>query len=129
MNDQVARMLADAQARLNDAGVLASSLRATSDSVSLLRILALEVLLKAAQLATLGKYHPTHNYTALWAALPETVRASILTTAEHRFPGHADLSDLEVLFGDWKFAFTKGRYYFELYENSTLKEQEEVGER
>ncbi len=128
MNDHVARMLRDAQDRLNDADILAQSLCAASDSASLLRILALEVLLKAAQLAALGRYKRSHNYSALWTALPATAKASVLDVANQRYPGYADLSDLDALLEDWEYAFTKGRYYFELYENYTQEQQCELGE-
>lgn len=128
MNDHVARMLRDAQDRLNDADILAQSLRASSGSAPLLRILALEVLLKAAQVAALGQYKRSHNYSALWAALPPAAQASVLVMANQRFPGHADLSDPNALLKDWEFAFTKGRYYFELYETYTLEEQRALGE-
>ena len=128
MNEHVARMLSDAQDRLNDADVLAESGRAASNSASLLRILALEVLLKAAQWASLGRYKRSHAYSALWDALPATARAAVLSVAKQRFPGHADFSSLGALFKDWEYAFTKGRYYFELYENYTLQEQRELGE-
>ncbi|MGH8501761.1 MAG: hypothetical protein ACREVE_04690 [Gammaproteobacteria bacterium] len=130
MNDHVARMLRDAQDRLNDADILSQSGRAASDSASLLRIHALEVLLKAAQVAVLGKckYKRSHNYSVLWEALPPATRAAVLSVATQRFPGHTDLSDLNALLKDWEFAFTKGRYYFELYETYTLEQQRELGE-
>jgi hypothetical protein len=50
MDDHVARMVEEAKDRLHDAEVLAQTLRTPSDSAYLLRILAVEVLLKAAQL-------------------------------------------------------------------------------
>jgi hypothetical protein len=128
MKDHVTRMLSDAQDRLHDAELLAKSGRAASDSVPLLRILALEVLLKAAQLSSLGKYKRTHNYVALWSDLPAEAKAGVLAVAEQRYPGHADLSNLESLFKDWEFAFTKGRYYFELYESYSLAQQKELGD-
>ncbi len=128
MNDHVARMLRDAKDRLNDASILAQSNGASSGSASLLNILALEVLLKAAQLAALGQYQRSHRYSALWEALPPTAQASILAVAGQRFPGYADLSDPCSLLKDWEFAFTKGRYYFEFYEKYTQEEQRELGE-
>lgn len=121
-------MLRDAQDRLDDADILAQSLGASSGSAPLLRILALEVLLKAAQVVALGKYRRSHNYSALWAALPPTAQTSVLAVANQRFPGHTGLSDPNALFKDWEFAFTKGRYYFEFYETYTLEEQRELGE-
>jgi hypothetical protein len=52
----------------------------------------------------------------------------VLAVASQRFPGHADLSDVESLLDDWEFAFTKGRYYFERYEDYTRAEQRELGD-
>jgi HEPN domain-containing protein len=128
MNDHVARMLSDAQDRLNDADILAESGRAALDSAALLRILALEVLLKAAQLAALGKYKRSHEYSVLWDALPPATKAIVLSVAKQRFPGYADFSNLDALLKDWEYVFTKGRYYFELYEGYTLQQQRELGE-
>jgi hypothetical protein len=128
MNDHVARMLSDARDRIHDADILSESGRAKSASASLLRILALEVLLKTAGLVALQKYKRSHRYATLWADLPPESKASILSVATQRFPGHADLSDMEVLLKDWEYAFTKGRYYFELYETYTQEEQRALGD-
>lgn len=128
MNDHVARMLADARRRLHDADLLSQTFRSASDSPALLQVLALEILLKTAQLVALGKYKRSHGYWALWTSLPPSVQSSVLAVAGQRYPGHADLSRLQALLEDWEFAFTRGRYYFERYEGYTLSEQREVGE-
>lgn len=93
-----------------------------------MRILALEVLLKAAQYAEFGSYQPTHRYLDLWKALPEDMRRKVLAIAAERFAGHVDLTDVEALMNDWHHAFTKGRYYYEIYEHCSYAEQRDLGE-
>lgn len=127
MHDHVARMLRDAKERLHDADILSTSLSGGT-SASLLRILALEVLLKAAQYVTLGRYRANHDYAAAWQALPFDASARILAVARERYVGHACLADPEALLSDWQFAFTRGRYFFELNQYLTLGEQQENGE-
>lgn len=127
MNDHIARMLNDAEERLHDAEILATSLTGGSSS-SLLRILALEVLLKAAQYAEFGRYQPTHKYFDLWKSLPENMRTNVLAIAAERFADHVDLADVEALMNDWHHAFTKGRYYYEIYEGCSYAEQRALGE-
>jgi hypothetical protein len=126
--DHIQRMLADAKARLNDADILAQSLNHASDSQALLRILALEVLLKTAQFICNGKYKYNHKYVDFWLELPEYARTQIIEVAELVYPGHTDLSDIEKLLRAYEFVFMKARYYFELYKDYTLAEQQELGE-
>lgn len=121
-------MLNEAQDRLHDAEVLAKSGESLSDAIPLLRILALEVLLKAAQVACFDKCQWGHDYLKLWSSLPQAVRTAVLDVAHQQYPGRADLSGLDGLFKDWEFAFKKGRYYFELYEGYSLDEQRAFGE-
>lgn len=127
MDDHVARMLLDAKERLYDADILANAVSGGSSS-SLLRILALEVLLKAVHYATLGRYQAHHRYVELWRTLPPEVRSQILAVAGDRFAGHACLDDLDALLHDWHSAFMKGRYYYELYEHRSAAEQRKEGE-
>jgi hypothetical protein len=126
--DHIQRMLADAKARLNDADILAQSLNRASDSQALLRILALEVLLKTTQFICNGKYKYNHKYVDFWLELPEYARTQIIEAAQLVFPGHSNLSDIEKLLRAYEFVFTKARYYFEFYKNYTLAEQQELGE-
>ena len=128
MNDHVARMLSNARGRLSDADVLAQSLAATSDSVSILRLLGFEVLPKAAQLKATGRYGRSHCYSRLWAELPSTVQTAVLDSARQRFQSHVDLTRMDRLLRDWEFAFTRGRYFFEIYEDYNLAQQRELGE-
>jgi hypothetical protein len=126
--DHIQRMLVDAKARLNDADILAKSQNCTSDSQALLRILALEVLLKTAQFICNGNYKYNHKYVDFWLELPEYARTQIVEIAELEYPERTDFSDIEKLLRAYEFVFTKARYYFELYKNYTLAEQQELGE-
>ena len=78
MDDHTARMLSEAQDRLHDADILSHSLAAVSDSASLLRILALEVLLKAWLYSQRISFKRNHNYKALWGAFSQTSQAAII---------------------------------------------------
>ena len=128
MDPTISRMFEEARARIHDASILEQSLHAASDSASLLKILGFEILLKCAVRAS-GRTPPaTHNYEAIWANLPRTVKRAILETAKERMPGHADFSDLSALFQAWRFVFEKARYYYELLEGYTPDESRELGE-
>lgn len=126
--DHVIRMAREAENRLHDADVLATTLDVRSDSQMLIRVLAFEVLLKAALLTATGRVRRVHDYRRLWAMLPAGVRTVVLATAQRRMPGHADLSDLDKLLLGFQFIFEKARYHYELYEGYSLIEQRELGE-
>ncbi|MFN9091471.1 MAG: hypothetical protein ACK5V0_08260 [Alphaproteobacteria bacterium] len=127
MKDQITRMLADAEARLHDASLLDGCASRASDAPALLRVLALEVLLKAAQALESGRYTRTHDYACLWRSIGSNGQASVLQHAEQSIPGCLLGKDIDLLLRDWAFVFTRSRYYFELYEKYTLEEQEELG--
>jgi len=129
MSDYARRMYAEALTRLNDADVLAESMRTQSDSQQLLRILAFEVLLKCAVRLCDQTAKASHNYNNLWLALPGHARKQILLTAQERMPGHANFSDLERLLKAYQFVFEKARYYYELNEGNTLRQQRARGLR
>jgi hypothetical protein len=120
-------MRAEAKDRLHDADILGSSLDTRSDSQSFLRVLAFEVLLKAAVLVSGQARAGGHKYKQLWAELPEPARAEILATARARSPGHANLSNVEGLLVWYQFIFEKARYHYEIYDGYTLDEQRELG--
>jgi hypothetical protein len=128
MSDQVRRMYNEAHARLHDAEILSRSLRARSDSSAIIRILAFEILLKAALVVARQKPKAHHNYRKLWLGLPGKARKGILAVAKARMPGHADLSNVEDLLRWYQFIFEKARYHYELYEGYSLKEQAELGD-
>jgi hypothetical protein len=121
-------MLAEAESRIHDAELLGTSLRSESNSQALLKVLALEVLLKAAQLQSSGKITRSHRYIELWSAIPQSVRTAVLLIAQDRYPGHADLSNIEKLLCNFEYLFTSARYEYELYEEYTLAEQAALGE-
>jgi hypothetical protein len=129
MKDRLIRMCLEAKGRLHDADILATSLDVRSDSGAILRVLAFEVLLKAALLAASGKRpRNVHKYVDLWDQLPTTVREEVLDFAQARMAGHTDFSDVANLLKWLQFVFVKARYHYELYDGYTLTEQRELGE-
>ena len=90
MRDRLARMYSEALCRLNDADILASSLAAQSDSQAINKILAFEVLLKAACLAAGVVPLRTHNDSNIWSSLPKSVQDKVLAFARDRMSGHTD---------------------------------------
>ena len=107
MHDHVQRMVREAEDYLHDASILEKSFAAHSSAASMLKVLALEILLKAAGLAYIGKYSRTHKYVALWEDLPEQVQDDALEIGAMRFAGHTDLSDVRALLQNYEFVFTK----------------------
>ena len=121
-------MLQEAQDRRHDADILGSSLNTRSDSQAFLRVLAFEVLLKAAVLASGAPRAGGHKYTELWGKLPPTAQAEIMAVARERMPGHSDLSNLDKLLGWYQFIFERARYGYELYDGYTPEEVRQLGE-
>jgi hypothetical protein len=121
-------MLNEAQARRHDADILARSINTRSDSQAFLRVLAFEVLLKAAVLASGMPRAGGHEYSELWKKLPARVQIAIMAVAEACMPGHADLSDLGKLFFWYQFVFERARYGYELYDGYTADEVRQLGE-
>jgi len=121
-------MLQEAQDRRHDADILGSSLSARSDSQAFLRVLAFEVLLKAAVLASGTSRAGGHKYAELWGKLPLSAQAEIMDVARDRMPGHSDLSDLGKLLFWYQFIFERARYGYELYDGYTPEEVRQLGE-
>ena len=128
MKDRLARMHQAAKDRLHDADILGASLDTRSDSQSFLRVLAFEVLLKAALLSSCGTIARSHRYRDLWAQLPTEARDKIMVIAAERSPGHADLSNVENLLGWYEYVFERARYPYEIYEGYTPQEVRALGE-
>lgn len=121
-------MLKEADARRHDADILTRSVSRQSDSHAFLRVLAFEVLLKAALLASGARSASGHKYQELWSKLPADAQRKIMAVALDRMPGHADLSDLTKLLVWYQFIFEKARYSYELYDGYTDEEVKELGE-
>jgi len=102
MNDRIRRMYSEAQDRLHDADLLASSLDTHSDSQTMIRILALEVLLKGALLVTNQEPKQTHNYKNLWLGLPGCARKEILAVASARMTSGCQWRMLPSEFPKWR---------------------------
>ncbi|WP_367848594.1 hypothetical protein [Rhodoferax sp. WC2427] len=121
-------MYSEAQDRLHDADLLAASLNRMSNSESIIRILAFEVLLKAALLVSRQEPKQSHNYRTLWLGMPGYARKEILAFASERMPGLANLSQIEKFLFWYQYIFEKSRYHYELYDGYTLAEQNELGQ-
>ena len=121
-------MLAEAEGRLCDAEILSRSLAATSDSAELLRILALEVLLKTWLCAKSVKLRRNHNYRGLWDAFEQDAQDSVLLGAAVVDPGRLSAATVPILLSNWETVFKKARYYYEFYEDYSLHEQHELGQ-
>lgn len=127
MNHDAKRMFEEAIARINDANILAGSMKTASDSSALLQILGFEILLKCAIRLSGQSAKQHHFYSKLWLALPGYAQKEILKTAKERSPGHTDFSDINKLLLCYQFVFEKARYHYELYEGWTPQEVEEFG--
>lgn len=127
MKDRLARMLNEAQARRHDADILGASLDTQSDSQVFLRVLAFEVLLKAAVLASGQTRASGHDYKQLWGVLPSMARDQIIEVAQARMPGYADLSNIDALLEWFRFVFERARYGYELQDGLTSAEVYEKG--
>ena len=121
-------MLQEANDRRHDANILGGSLNTRSDSQAFLRVLAFEILLKAAVLVSGAPRARGHNYDELWGKLPATVQAEIMNVARTRMPGHADFSDLGKLLFWFQFIFERARYGYELYDGYTPEQVRQLGE-
>jgi hypothetical protein len=118
-------MYESAMSRIGDADTLSSSLR-LSDSASILRILGMEILLKAAIALAGLEPKKSHNYLSLWNQLPVHVRDRVVEVANRRMPTHADLSNIPKLLTWYQYIFEKIRYPYEQFENYTDEEIREL---
>lgn len=139
----VGRMYREACSRIDDGQFLEQHLPSSkSNSGYFLRVLGLEVLLKAA-LKLAGVDYPArgaggHDYEALFHRLPSDARREILTVAIDRMRGlpedypKVDISNgrglNKVLRQSTEF-FTRARYQYEFLEDHTVEEQRAIEER
>lgn len=124
----ISMMSHEAELRSHDASLLSSSPAARSDSASLLRLLALEILLKATVQIHCGEPSRTHSYRELFGSLPQEVRHRVLQAAGAAAPGVADFSNLDALLETFSANFVQLRYPYEKYEGLTEAEYVELGE-
>jgi hypothetical protein len=122
-------MLHEAQGRRHDADILGASLDTRSDSQAFLRVLAFEVLLKAAVLASGQPRAGGHDYRQLWKMLSAASQDEIMGVARARMPGHADLADIDNLLQWFQFVFEKARYSYELHDGQTPEQVREKGRK
>ena len=100
-----------------------------AEGASLLGLLSFEILLKAVWRVSRGEVPRFgHRYAEGWAGLSETVRAEVLSEAQLRRPGRADLDALSEILPRWENAFTKGRYDYEAAEGLKDAEMRRRGE-
>ena len=112
--------------RVHDADILSQSMRDRSNASALIRILAFEVLLKAAVLLHGQEPKASHAYAKLWKALPGKIQKQLLTVAEDRMSGHTDFSGLPALLTSFQVTFEKARYGYEPLKGYSLSEQREL---
>ncbi len=125
------RMHDEANRRLYDADILSGSLANKSDSGEIIRVLAFEVLLKCVAYISTAVSPKSHRYFEIWRSLPGAARERILILARERIGPYADYGDInrqEALLKDFQFVFEQARYYYELYESATIREQTREGE-
>ncbi|GAA0697989.1 HEPN domain-containing protein [Dyella marensis] len=120
-------MLQEATTRLQAADMLRQA-GADSDSGYLLRLLAFELLLKAALEKATGKSGTHHKYEKLFAQLPSTVQESLLRTAGERIgPSALTHNHLGVL-KDLGSNFIGLRYPYEKYDHMTRSEYKQAAD-
>jgi hypothetical protein len=119
-------MYLEALTRVHDADLLDRSCQSQSNASALIRILAFEVLLKAAILHHGQEPKPSHNYAKLWKGLPGSVQKQLLAFAQVRMSGHTDFSNLEALLQSFQVTFERARYGYEPLEGYSLDEQREL---
>ncbi|OKO90743.1 hypothetical protein AC629_04015 [Bradyrhizobium sp. NAS80.1] len=119
-------MLQEADTRLQAADKLRQA-GDESDSAYLLRLLAFELLLKAALEKATGKSGTHHRYHDLFAQLPSTVQERLLSVASERIGPSALTSDPSGVLKDLGSNFIALRYPYEKYGHMTRSEYEQAG--
>ena len=112
VKNRIAHMRDSARERLTAAHLLEEQFT-TCDSSYLLKLLALEILLKACHLAYCGEPGRHHRYNEFFDPIPEKVRERVLTKAAVRFPSYTDFSDPSALLAKYGEYFIELRYYYD----------------
>jgi hypothetical protein len=114
-------MLEDALGYLSDANTLARKMPAPGAGAQPgTRVLALEILLKCAEVVCGISPEPNHDYREHWSRLPPDAQRDILDAAKARMPGHAPgLDDLTRILKAYERVFIQGRYPYEFNAGKT----------
>jgi hypothetical protein len=121
-------MYDEAMERIEDANLLSRSPNSDSNSAQIIRVLAMEVLLKAAIVLSGQTPKQNHDYAKLWLALPGYAKKAVLCEAMARMPGLTDFSDLPKLLSCYQHVFEKARYAYEFLSDYSDAECRELGE-
>jgi hypothetical protein len=129
---QLKLMRREGMGRLQDADLLSglSDVEETSNSDYLLRLLALELLLKCLCLASgcdAKKVHG-HNYGTLFKMLPEPTKDELLRLAIERLGPSGLTINLEQVFADLSANFIDLRYPYEKYKGLDERRYIELGD-
>jgi hypothetical protein len=121
----------EALQRLRDAEMLSEAIGVgeQSDSPYLLRLLGLELLLKAVFESVLRKpaHVHRHNYEALFNELPTDLQAKLLTLAGERIGPSALNANHASVLREWGQNFIALRYPWERYASLSEEEYSRVG--
>ncbi len=127
LTEDIQRMVGTARRYLVDATLLERSLDVSSDGSYLLRLTALEILLKAL-LRFLGKVPGRHHrYQEHFAALPPQAATRLIQAAALRMGPTAAYSDTPALLATWAANFVALRYPYEAYNGMTADEVHRLG--
>jgi len=120
--DRVRRRLLTGKGYFDAAGALEGQPADFGPSSVILKVLAFEVMLKAALFAETGRASQGHNYEELWQSLPDDVQKAVVDFGTLRFAGHVTYSDLTKKLVDWRRAFEGYRYDYEINEERSRDE-------
>lgn len=121
-------MVESAKNRLADADLLYHH-GGSTESVVFLRLLAFEVLLKAAHWVRSGQPRNRHDYLRLWSNLGAENRNRILDAAKDRMGRGPVLQNLCEVLETWSRNFSGIRYEYEKQADRTAEEVHEKGSR
>lgn len=115
-------MRQQAEGLLEDAEMLGRPLGSRSDGGYLLRLLALEILLKAVYRGASGTVKKGHRYRDLVGGLPPATRARLLEEAAQRLAGEVTWESVGEVLETLSHNFVHLRYAYEEYEEMSDEE-------
>ncbi|MEK9505179.1 HEPN domain-containing protein [Gaopeijia maritima] len=123
---RIRRMVASARSRRADAELLRHN-GGSTESVAFLKLLAFEVLLKAAHWVRSGPPPTGHDYLRLWSNLGPRHRDRILDAAKEQMGRGPVLTKLCDVLETWRRNFSDIRYEYEKQADLTPEEVHEKG--